>query len=81
MGYFSEALGRQIGDFIGRFLEYNCSNLAKGVCNHLRIRVQMDVRRPLRKKKKVMFDSGIYSFVNFKYERLSLFCFCFFVEG
>ncbi|MBA0743529.1 hypothetical protein Gogos_006196, partial [Gossypium gossypioides] len=32
--------------------EYDGSNMGKGVRNYLRIRVQLDVRRPLRRKKK-----------------------------
>ncbi|MFQ6669008.1 hypothetical protein Gotur_034431 [Gossypium turneri] len=51
-GYFSEALTRQMGDFIGKFLEYDGANLGRGVQNHLRIRIQMDVRRHLRRKKR-----------------------------
>ncbi|MBA0579634.1 hypothetical protein Gorai_021884 [Gossypium raimondii] len=37
-------------------------------------RVQFDVRRPLKRKKQVMFF-GNCSYVRFKYERLTLFCF------
>ncbi|MBA0638822.1 hypothetical protein Godav_025100, partial [Gossypium davidsonii] len=40
----------------------------------MRVRVQIDVRKPLRRKKQVM-SSGVCSYVKFKYERLSLFCF------
>ncbi|MFQ6641486.1 hypothetical protein Gotur_015953 [Gossypium turneri] len=42
--------------------------------NFMRIRVQIDIRRPLKRRKKISFG-GKYSYVNFKYERLSLFCF------
>ncbi|XP_016743170.1 uncharacterized protein [Gossypium hirsutum] len=75
LGFFSEALERQIGDFIGKFIEYNGSNLGKGVRHYLRIRVKLDVRKPLKRKKKILFSSGICSYVSFKYERLTLFCF------
>ncbi|MBA0756481.1 hypothetical protein Gogos_019805 [Gossypium gossypioides] len=40
----------------------------------MRVKVQIDARKPLRKKKQVM-SSGIRSYVKFKYERLLLFCF------
>ncbi|MBA0813436.1 hypothetical protein Gohar_027284 [Gossypium harknessii] len=56
-GHFSEALTRQMGDFIGKFLEYDGANLGRGVRNHLRIRIQMDVRRHLRRKKRVLASS------------------------
>ncbi|KAH1122464.1 hypothetical protein J1N35_005624, partial [Gossypium stocksii] len=50
--FFSKALGRQIGDFLENFLKYDGSNMGKRVRNYLRIRVQLDVRQPLRRKKK-----------------------------
>ncbi|MBA0552042.1 hypothetical protein Golob_022884, partial [Gossypium lobatum] len=30
LGFFSEALARQVGDFIGKFIEYDGSNMGKG---------------------------------------------------
>ncbi|MBA0823890.1 hypothetical protein Goarm_020584 [Gossypium armourianum] len=43
-GFFSENLARQLGDFLGKFLEYDGSDLGKGNRNFMRIRVQLDVR-------------------------------------
>ncbi|TYI28973.1 hypothetical protein ES332_A05G282700v1 [Gossypium tomentosum] len=40
----------------------------------MRIRAQIDIRCPLKRKKQVMFNR-ICSYVRFKYECLSLFCF------
>ncbi|KAG8497286.1 hypothetical protein CXB51_008550 [Gossypium anomalum] len=74
-GYFSKALARQMRDFIGKFLEYDGTNLGRRVQNHLHIRIQMDVRRPLRRKKNVLVSFGICSYVSFKYKRLTLFYF------
>lgn len=74
VGLFSESLVMQLGNFIAVFLEYDGSNLGKENSNYMRIRVHIDVRKPLRRKKQVM-SCGICSYVKFKYERLSLFCF------
>ncbi|MBA0810884.1 hypothetical protein Gohar_002835, partial [Gossypium harknessii] len=74
VGLFSKSLAIQLGNFIGVFLEYDGSNLGKENSNYMRIRVQIDVRKPLRRKKQAM-SYGIGSYVKFKYERLSLFCF------
>ncbi|MBA0674863.1 hypothetical protein Goari_016435 [Gossypium aridum] len=74
VGLFSENFAKQLGNFVGVFLEYDASNLGKDNRNYMRIRVQIDVRNPLKRKKQVM-SSGIRSYVKFKYERLSLFCF------
>ncbi|KAH0974387.1 hypothetical protein GBA52_016286 [Prunus armeniaca] len=49
------------GECLGRFLN---------------IRVSVDVSTPLRRGKKMMLPSGNTVFVEFRYERLSEFCFC-----
>ncbi|MBA0576898.1 hypothetical protein Golob_024872, partial [Gossypium lobatum] len=54
IGLFSENLAIQLGNFIGVFLEYDASTLGKENHNYMRIRVQIDVRKPLRRKKQVM---------------------------
>ncbi|MFQ6620674.1 hypothetical protein Gotur_000880 [Gossypium turneri] len=74
MGLFSKSLAMLLGNFIGEFLEYDASNLGKENRNFMRVRVQIDVRKPSRRKKQVM-SNGVCSYVKFKYERLSLFCF------
>ncbi|MBA0602507.1 hypothetical protein Gorai_002687 [Gossypium raimondii] len=47
----------------------------KGHAKLLTIRVRLDVRRSLKRKKKFMFSLGKCYYVDFKYERLALFCF------
>ncbi|MBA0605945.1 hypothetical protein Godav_018472 [Gossypium davidsonii] len=74
LGLFSKSLAMLLGNFIGVFLEYDASNLGKENHNFIRVRVQIDVRKPLRRKKQVM-SNGVCSYVKFKYEWLSLFCF------
>ncbi|MBA0671620.1 hypothetical protein Goklo_025395 [Gossypium klotzschianum] len=61
IGLFSEILARQLGNFIGNFLEYDCSDLGKENRNFMRIRVQIDVRKPLRRRKQVM-STGVCSY-------------------
>ncbi|KAA3482762.1 reverse transcriptase [Gossypium australe] len=74
IGFFSENLAIQLGNFIGEFMEYNGSNLSKENRNYMRIRVKIDVRRPLKRRKQILCY-GKFSYVKFRYERLSLFCF------
>ncbi|MFQ6628525.1 hypothetical protein Gotur_007814 [Gossypium turneri] len=54
--------------------EYDGLSLGKENRNFMGIRVQIDIRRPLKRKKQVMFRSKC-SYVRFKSERLTLFCF------
>ncbi|MBA0729878.1 hypothetical protein Golax_020488 [Gossypium laxum] len=49
IGLFSESLARLLGNFIGVFLEYDGSDLRNR--NYMRVRVQIDVRKPLKRKK------------------------------
>ncbi|MBA0643755.1 hypothetical protein Goklo_028017 [Gossypium klotzschianum] len=58
-GFYIETLTRQIEGFLGNFLEFDGTNLGKRLCTYLRIRVQLDVRRPLKRKKKVIFLVGL----------------------
>ncbi|KAK5838040.1 hypothetical protein PVK06_006767 [Gossypium arboreum] len=74
VGLFFEKLVAQLGNFWGNFLEYDGANLGRENHNYMRIRAQIDIRRPLKRTKQVMFN-GRCSYVRFKYERLSLFCF------
>ncbi|MBA0803073.1 hypothetical protein Gohar_013322 [Gossypium harknessii] len=74
-GFRSEAMARQLGDFLGKFVKYDNASLGKGFWNFLRVRVCLDVCRPLKRKKKVMFSPKNYGYVTFKYERLTLFYF------
>lgn len=74
IGLFTESLATQLGNFIGVFMEYDVSKVGKEYQNFTRIRVQIYIRKPLKRKKQIMFG-GTCSYVKFKYERISLFCF------
>ncbi|MBA0701035.1 hypothetical protein Goari_027121 [Gossypium aridum] len=56
IGLFSESLGRLWGNFIRVFLEYDGSDL--GNRNYMRVRVQIDVRKPLKRKKQTKMMMG-----------------------
>ena len=73
--YMSESVGKQLGDYIGFFLEYDNNNNGGSVKEYMRLRVSMDVRPPLKRGKRLRTPKGDSFFVSFKYERLSLFCF------
>ena len=71
----SESIGKQLGNYIGFFLENDTSNNGGSVKEYMRLRVSMDVRSPLKRGKRLRTPKGDGFFVSFKYERLSLFCF------
>ncbi|XP_075481232.1 uncharacterized protein LOC142521946 [Primulina tabacum] len=53
MGFMSQSIGKQLGDFIGRFIEYDDKNKSSLWRSYMRIRVDLDVRKPLKSIKKI----------------------------
>ncbi|MFQ6627573.1 hypothetical protein Gotur_006201 [Gossypium turneri] len=74
-GLMSVSMAKQLGDFCGKFLEYDTSIPSLGIQNYLRIRVCLNVAAPLKRKKKVLIGKSMVVYARFKYEKLSLFCF------
>lgn len=75
VGFMSEIASKQLENFFGEFLEYDPKNSNSIWREYMRIRIQIDVRRSLRRKKKVNRKDGSDFVVMCKYERLSEFCF------
>lgn len=75
MGYMMESVGKQLGNFFGTFMEYDVKNNTSIWREYMRIRIKLDVRKPLKRKKKIMKKDGTEFIVTCKYERLGEFCF------
>jgi hypothetical protein len=71
----SEKNGKQIAESMGEFLEYDAKNNSSYWRKYMRIRVMLDVRRPLKKTKRLKKPGGGTQEVQFKYERLGMFCY------
>jgi hypothetical protein len=74
-GLMKERVGKSLGNYIGSFLEYDKNNNSSFWRQYMRIKVKVDVRKPLKKDTKVMNMAGEWCTVNFKYEKLGVFCF------
>ncbi|VFQ71528.1 unnamed protein product [Cuscuta campestris] len=74
-GYTSPAILEAVGIFVGLFLKHDRSPVSGVQRVFYRIRVSLDVRRPLRRKMKLTKKDGVVVWVHFKYERLNDFCF------
>jgi hypothetical protein len=74
-GFMVEKVGRGLANYIGSFVEYDKNNNNSFWRKYMRIRVRVDVRRPLKKCQKVKSQNGDWCIVNFKYEKLGVFCF------
>ncbi|XP_074327332.1 uncharacterized protein LOC141665252 [Apium graveolens] len=74
-GFMFEAVGKQLGNFFGEFLLYDDKNNTSIWRECMRIKVCLDVRKPLKRKKKITRKNGSEFVVSCKYERLGEFCF------
>lgn len=74
-GFMSEAVGQQLGNFFGEFIQYDVKNNSSIWRESMRIKIRVDVRKPLKRKKKIKRKNGSEFMVNCKYERLGDFCF------
>jgi 14-3-3 protein epsilon len=75
MGFMKEKVGIKLANYIGVFVEYDKNNNSSFWRQHMRIRVKIDVRNPLKKETKVKDKEGAWCTVKFKYEKLGVFCF------
>ncbi|CAH9109075.1 unnamed protein product [Cuscuta epithymum] len=65
---------RRVGNYIGEFISFDESHFKEKWSSYLRVRVKMDVRRPL-KKGSTLTKKGEGHWVDCKYEKLPNFCF------
>ncbi|VFQ76992.1 unnamed protein product [Cuscuta campestris] len=74
-GYTSPAILEAVSRFVGVFLKHDRSPASGVQRSFYRIRVLLDVRRPLRRRMKLTKKDGVVVWVYFKYEWLNDFCF------
>lgn len=55
VGSMSVGMEKQLGDFIGNFIDYDSSIIMKGEQKYMTIRVCLDVRLPLKRRKRVIY--------------------------
>lgn len=75
VGYMSEVMGKQLGNFFGSFLQYDSKNNSSIWREFMRLRVRVDVRKPLKRRKKIYKKDKTEVMVTCKYEKLGDFCF------
>ncbi|XP_060959153.1 uncharacterized protein LOC133030431 [Cannabis sativa] len=64
-----------LGNFIGTFIESDPNNFVGVWRDFLRIRVRINVDKPIKRRMKVSSDISSWYWANFKYEKLPTFCF------
>ncbi|MBA0580609.1 hypothetical protein Gorai_022818 [Gossypium raimondii] len=58
-GMFFESVAKQFRNFIGTFLDYDENAIAAGLRNYIRIRVEIDIRTLIKRRKKLIIGNGI----------------------
>ncbi|CAN0884621.1 hypothetical protein LINGRAHAP2_LOCUS14902 [Linum grandiflorum] len=74
-GYFNESVGTTLGNFVGRFLNYDERNDIEYPDAYMRIHVMLDVRALLQKERLVKLYGCVEVTCTFRYERLWTFYF------
>ncbi|XP_074323067.1 uncharacterized protein LOC141660010 [Apium graveolens] len=80
-GFISETVLKSVGDSFGCYLKSNPVNFNNIWKDHVRIRVTMNVAKSIKRRMKLKRDSNNWNWINFKYERLSSFCFIYGIIG
>ncbi|CAN1824702.1 hypothetical protein LINPERHAP1_LOCUS30872 [Linum perenne] len=75
VGFYLETVGKVLGNFTWRFVEYDASNLILFDREFMRLRVTLDVRKPLKREKKIRVEGGESITCRLRYERLPNFCY------
>lgn len=74
-GFMSERVCKDIGNYIGEYITADRNNFVGVWREYLRIRVKVQVDKPLTRRMKIKKPGGDWFWVNFKYEHLPTFCF------
>jgi 14-3-3 protein epsilon len=72
-GFIQPKVGQAIGRFLGELKEYDRRNTVHST--YMRLKVRIDVNKPLQQSWKVRANEGNYVQIIFKYEKLGTFCY------
>ncbi|KAM6569612.1 hypothetical protein CsatB_017597 [Cannabis sativa] len=74
-GFMTESTLRTVGNTMGKYLESDPKNFIGVWRDYLRMRITLNIEKPLRRRLKITKDDGAWFWINFKYERTPTFCF------
>lgn len=74
-GFMSLRVVKDIGNYIGHFIESDTNNFTGVWREYLRVRVSISLDSPLKRRMKLKKNVEQWSWVNFKYEGAPTFCF------
>lgn len=74
-GFMAERILREVGNYIGKFVASAPSNFVGVWRDYLRVRVTIDVTKPLKRRMKIKSAGKEWFWISFKYENVPTFCF------
>lgn len=74
-GYMSQRVVKDVGNYIGEFIESDANNFVGVWREYLRVRVSISLSVPLKRRMKLRRSEEQWCWVNFKYEGIPTFCF------
>uniref|UniRef100_A0A803NUT6 Reverse transcriptase domain-containing protein n=1 Tax=Cannabis sativa TaxID=3483 RepID=A0A803NUT6_CANSA len=74
-GCMTTSTVRGVGNTLEKFIESDPNNFIGVWRDYFRVRVILDIRKPLRRRMKLTRDNGSWFWAHFKYERVPTFCF------
>lgn len=75
VGCMSEKILTEVGNNIGKFVSSCPTNFHEVWREYLRVRVTIDVTKPLKRRMKIKKAADDWYWINFKYENVPTFCF------
>ena len=75
--HMSQEIGKDIGSKIGRFIEVHKRSWQYDQAKFMRVRVDLEIDKPLRRGAYITSSDGERLWLSFKYERLPIVCFIF----
>lgn len=74
-GFMTERIIKEVGNYIGTFVSSCPSNFVGVWRDFLRVRVTVNVTKPLKRRMKIRKAGDEWFWINFKYENVPTFCF------
>lgn len=74
-GFMSENIIREVGNYIGQLVESCSSNFKEFWRDYMRVRVSLNLSKPLKRRMKVRKAGDNWFWITFKYENVPTFCF------
>lgn len=74
-GFMTERVLKEVGNYVGSFVETCPRNFTGGWKDYMRVRVTVDLSKPLKRKMKLRRTGEEWVWITFKYENVPTFCF------